>query len=64
MNLRSLVKCILQPQDFILHRQFREDHSALGLVALNSVMIIYGFYLRLEPLNLEVVGKVSEKYPE
>lgn len=39
----------------------RWKHST---VALNSVTVICGFYLRLESLSLALVGKMSEKYLE
>lgn len=65
-ELELFSKCIPPLQDFIL-QSVREDHAVRwkhSTVALNSVTIIYGFYLRLEPLSLALVGKMSEKYPE
>lgn len=58
-ELEIFSKCIPPLQDFIL-QTVREDHAVRwkhSTVALNSVTIIYGFYLRLEPLSLALVGK-------
>lgn len=42
----------------------RGGRAPLGPAALNTVTITYGLHLRLEPLSLALVGKMSEKRAE
>lgn len=66
-ELEIFSKCIPPPLQNFIFQTVREDHAARwkhSTVALNSVTIIYGFYLRLEPLSLALVGKMREKYLE